>query len=64
MGKGLKVSNPILVDTDILIDFLRGQSKAIRFVHDNANRISLSAMSIAELYAAVRGAADDRSSMP
>ena len=52
--------NPILVDTDILIDYLRGQPKAVRFVHDNADRITLSAMSVAELYAGVRGAADHR----
>ena len=54
------MSDPILVDTDILIDYLRGQPKAVRFVHDNADWITLSAMSVAELYAGVRGAADDR----
>ena len=49
------MSKPILVDTDVLIDYLRGHPAAIRFVTDHADRIILSAMSVAELYAGVRG---------
>ena len=45
----------LLVDTDVLIDYLRGHPSAITFVEDNAERIVLSAMSVAELYAGVRG---------
>lgn len=48
-----------LVDTDILIDYLKGHPAAIAFVEANADRIILSGMSVAELYAGVRGDADD-----
>lgn len=47
-----------LVDTDILIDYLRGHPIAVRFVTQHADRITVSAMSVAELYAGVRGTAE------
>lgn len=50
---------PFLVDTDILIDFLRGHPIAVRFVIEHADHITVSAMSVAELYAGVRGTAED-----
>ncbi len=46
---------PFLVDTDVLIDFLRGHPIAVRFVNEHGDRIIISAMSVAELYAGVRG---------
>lgn len=49
------VSAQILVDTDILIDYLRRHPKAVRFVTEHADDIILSAMSVAELFAGVRG---------
>lgn len=49
------MSGQCLVDTDLLVDYLRGHPSAIRFIEDHANRIILSAMSVAELYAGVRG---------
>mgnify|MGYP003565371886 CR=1 FL=1 len=48
----------ILLDTDILVDFLRGYSKAMAFVNANSERIILSTIVIAELYAGVKGAAE------
>lgn len=48
-----------LVDTDVLIDYLKGHPAAMAFVEANADRIVLSAMSVAELYAGVRGDAGD-----
>ncbi len=45
----------ILVDTDILIDFLRGYNKAIAFIDEFSSRIILSPIVIAELYAGVQG---------
>ena len=48
---------PFLVDTDILIDYLHGRPTAVRFVTDHADRVIVSAMSVAELYAGVRGQA-------
>jgi predicted nucleic acid-binding protein len=44
-----------LVDTDVLVDYLRGNEKSIRFVKNHADRIVLSAISVAELYSGVKG---------
>jgi hypothetical protein len=33
----------LLVDTDILVDFLRGHGRAVDFVNANVERINLSA---------------------
>jgi hypothetical protein len=46
----------VLVDTDVMVDFLRGQSQAVALVHAQAARIILSSIVAAELYA---GARDD-----
>ena len=59
LEQGLKVPNRILIDTDILIDYLRGRSTAIGFVSESADHIILSAISVAELYAGVRCGVDD-----
>ncbi|NOZ86173.1 MAG: type II toxin-antitoxin system VapC family toxin [Deltaproteobacteria bacterium] len=45
----------ILLDTDVLVDFFRGYSKAVAFVNANSTRIILSSIVIAELYAGVKG---------
>lgn len=45
----------ILPDTDVLIDFLRGYSKASNLIHKNSDRIILSSIVVAELYAGVKG---------
>ena len=44
-----------LLDTDILVDFLRGYNRAVDFVTVNFERIILSAIVVAELYAGVKG---------
>jgi len=44
----------LLVDTDIFVDFLRGNDLAIDFVRTNATRIVLSSIVVAELYAGAR----------
>ena len=44
-----------LVDTDIFVDFLRGHDKAVAFVQDCADRIVVSSIVLAELYAGARG---------
>ena len=49
----------ILLDTDVLIDFLRGHDKAVSFVNANLDRIILSSIVVAELYAGVRGGKGD-----
>lgn len=50
--------NSILVDTDVLVDFLRGHEKAVAFVSEFSSRIILSAIVVAELYAGVKGNAE------
>jgi len=50
--------NPILIDTDVLIDFLRGHDKAVAFVDEFSSRIILSPIVVAELYAGVKGNAE------
>ena len=47
--------NSILVDTDIFIDFLRGDNKAIAFIDKFSSQIILSPIVVAELYAGVKG---------
>jgi predicted nucleic acid-binding protein len=49
------MSNSILVDTDVLIDFLRGNDKAITFIDEISSHIILSPIAVAELYAGVKG---------
>ena len=46
---------PILLDTDVLIDFLRGHEQAMSFVGARSKRIMVSSVTVAELYAGVRG---------
>ena len=43
-----------LLDTDVLVDFLRGESKATAFVNANSTHIILSSIVVAELYAGVK----------
>ena len=44
----------ILLDTDIAIDYLRGVEAAVEFVQRHEQEISLSAVTVAELFAGVR----------
>jgi predicted nucleic acid-binding protein len=48
------MKKPVLVDTDVLVDFLRGQSEAVAYVRAHADRTILSAIVAAELYAGVK----------
>ena len=49
------MSNEMLVDTDVLIDFLRGNEEAIAFIDGFSSHIILSPIVVAELYAGVKG---------
>ena len=49
------MTQPILPDTDVLVDFLRGHSKAVTFIDAHVSRIILSSIVVAELYAGVKG---------
>jgi len=48
----------ILLDTDVLVDFFRGHTKAVAFVNAHSARIILSSIVVAELYAGVKGDAE------
>ena len=52
------MARSILLDTDILVDFFRGHSKAVAFVNAHSARIILSSIVVAELYAGVKGDAE------
>ena len=52
------MTKSILLDTDVLVDFLRGHSKALAFVNAQSDRIILSSIVVAELYAGVKGDAE------
>jgi len=58
MGSIVVMQNSILVDTDVLVDFLRGHEKAVAFISEFSSRIILSAIVVAELYAGVKGNAE------
>jgi len=49
------MARPSLFDTDVLVDFFRGHSKAVAFVNAQSSRIILSTIVVAELYAGVKG---------
>ena len=52
------MTGSILLDTDVLVDFFRGHSKAVAFVNAHSARIILSSIVVAELYAGVKGDAE------
>lgn len=49
------MAKPILMDTDVMVDFLRGHPKAVAIVQASSDRIILSSIVVAELYAGARG---------
>jgi len=58
MEQGLTMTRPMLPDTGVLVDFLRGNSKAIAFINAHQARIILSSIVVAELYAGAKGNAE------
>jgi predicted nucleic acid-binding protein len=52
------MAGAILPDTDVLVDFFRGSGKAVAFVNANSSRIILSSIVVAELYAGIKGEAE------
>ena len=45
----------ILIDTDIVIDFLRGEKQAISHIKAKSKIICFSAITVAEIYAGIKG---------
>lgn len=54
MGQVTAMSNTMVVDTDVLIDFLRGSDKAVLFVEKLSSHIIFPSIVVAELYAGVK----------
>ena len=52
------MSKHFLLDTDVFVDFLRGYPDAIAYIKANADRIILSSIVTAELYAGARDEKD------
>jgi predicted nucleic acid-binding protein len=52
------MTKPILIDTDVLVDFFRGHDKAVAFVNNHSDRIILSSIVVAELFAGAKGSAE------
>lgn len=44
----------LLIDTDILIDYLRGQKQAVSFLENTDNHLMTSAINVAEIFVGVR----------
>lgn len=44
----------MLVDTDVLIDYLRGLKEAVEFLEKHVDALQVSAVTVAELYQGVR----------
>jgi len=55
------MTRPILLDTDVLVDFFRGRSKAVAFINAHSDRIILSAVVVAELFVGAKGSAEEGS---
>ena len=50
-----------LLDTDIIIEYLRGAKKAIEFVEGLSGELILSAITVAELWAGIKDYEEERS---
>lgn len=50
----------LLIDTDVLIDYLRGEEAAIAFLENSTDSLSVSVITVAELYAGVREGTERR----
>lgn len=48
------MAGPILLDTDVLIDFLRGRVDAVAFLGKTRRALRVSSATVAELYVGVR----------
>jgi predicted nucleic acid-binding protein len=50
--------DPLLIDTDVLIDYLRGRPEAVAYIDNLTNPLFVSAIAVAELYVGVRDGAE------
>ena len=48
------MSERLLLDSDVIIDYLRGRAEAVSYIEGLTNPLLLSAITVAELYSGVR----------
>ena len=48
------MADRLLIDTDVLVDYLRGHRKAVKYLESLPGRLFISVVTVAELYAGVR----------
>ncbi|MBL8198904.1 MAG: type II toxin-antitoxin system VapC family toxin [Chromatiales bacterium] len=53
------MAGPLLIDTDVLIDYLRGQTDAVAFLRKTKRALRVSSATVAELYVGVREGTED-----
>ncbi len=51
----------LLLDTDVLIEYLRGRREAVEYLEGLSSDLYLSVISVAELFAGVKGDEEERS---
>ena len=51
----------LLLDTDVLIEYLRGRGEAVEYLESLSSDLYLSVISVAELFAGARGDEEERS---
>lgn len=51
----------LLIDTDVLIEYLRGRSEAVEYLEGLTSDLYLSVISVAELFAGVKGDEEEKS---
>ena len=54
------MSEPLLIDTDVLIDYLRGQADAATYLEELSAPLLMSVITLAELFAGVRDGEERR----
>jgi predicted nucleic acid-binding protein len=55
------VAERLLLDTDVLIEYLRGRSEAVEYLESLSSDLYLSVISVAELFAGVKDDEEERS---
>jgi len=48
------MANRLVIDTDVIIDYLRSQAQAVAWLEGATEQLSISVISVAELYSGVR----------
>jgi predicted nucleic acid-binding protein len=54
------VAERLLIDTDVLIEYLRGREKGLEYLEDLDADLSISVISVAELFSGVKGDEEKR----